>query len=277
MKTAWRTVVGVASLILVVVAMCVAGTGCRKIEPAAIPSDQRTAVVWNEETRDLLMGAVDKDAQVLASALESNTESGSVIYVDHQGWVYNPDGTLFVDKDGKPIRVRTKIVAKLNSAKLLADTAGVKTLKYRVGGFGYVKDLPEALKGKDLVPEALVLEVENIDVMKNRDNAPELRTAAGAERTAIFNGMSTLAQARGAAFAVRVKAVADGVSVVLSTGAELAGKVLKATAVPEASLGAELVKAGAKAVQAVIRTDDNKLVDVVACGEAGDALTDAAK
>jgi len=273
--TTWRKMAWIVGMLVVLLAL--AGAGCRKLQPASIPSDQRTAVVWNEETRDLLMNATDKDSQVLASALESNTESGSVIYVDHQGWVYNPDGTVFVDKDGKPIRVRTKIVAKLNSAKLLADTAGVKTLRYRVGGFGYVKDLPEALKGKDLVPEALVLEVDGIDAMRNRDNAPDMRTAAGEERTAIFNGMSTLAQAQGAAFAVRVKAVADGVSAVLSTGAEVAGKVLKATAVPEASLGAELVKAGAKAVQAVIRTDDNKLVDVVACGEAGACLIDAAK
>jgi hypothetical protein len=99
--------------------------GCRGIDPASIPSNQPTPVVWNEQTRAVLQKAAENDIQVLASALESQAESGSVIYVDHNGWVYNPDGTLFLDKDGNPIHVRTKVVAKLNSLKELSDLSGV--------------------------------------------------------------------------------------------------------------------------------------------------------
>lgn len=253
---------GLASLCLLFL-----GLGCQRLKPAAVPSDQKTPVVWNDNTRDVLLGMGQMDAQVLASALESNTESGSVIYIDHSGWVYNPDGTLFLDKNGNPVRVRTKVIAKLNSLKELANMQGVGKVRYKVGGFGYVCDLPEGLKGKDLCPVALDLEIDGLQAMGAVDTTAANREAAGKERQAIFDGMSKLAAAEGAAFATKVTALADGtVKVATAAGKEIVGRVLGTYYLEEVIAGA------GKVVGARIGQKDGTEARVVAEGDAGAAL-----
>jgi hypothetical protein len=262
------------AVVLLLAALVLSGLGCSRLrQPAAVPSDQKTALVWNADTRDVLMNASDKDIQVLASALESNAETGSVIYIDHQGWVYNPDGTLFVDQLGKPIKTRTRVIAKLNSMKELAQMEGVEEVEYSVGGYEYGKDLPVALQGKDLCPQALRLRIKGIGKLAAVDPTAANRQAAGAERALILKGLSDLATANGAAFAVKVKAVADGVQIVTAAGADIVGKVLTAAVLPTSGVPADLLKAGVtKVVKAVIRQPNDQLADVVADGANADAL-----
>lgn len=259
---------GVALVALLMVVLLWVLPGCARFKtPAAIPSNQMTPVVWNADTAAVLKRGLDTGGKVLASSLEQNTESGSVIYVNHQGWVYNPDGTVFLDKEGKPIRVSTEIVAKLNSLKELATMEGVQDVEYRVGGFHYASDLPEKLQGKDLCPEALYLKITGIGKLAAVDPTAANRKAAGEERTAIFAGLSDLATAEGAAFAVRVQALSKGFAEVTTAAGSFVGQVIKTYAVP---IPTDLVKEGVtKLVKAVVRDKDTgDLTDILAADTA---------
>lgn len=259
------------------IAVLIAGlavlTGCKTAtSPAEIPSNQMTPVVWNENTRDVLMNATDKDIQVLASALESQTESGSVIYVDHQGWVYNPDGTLFLDKKGNPIKVRTRVIAKLNSLKELAGMESVQSFKYRVGGFDYVKDLPETIKNKDLCPEALHIEVEGIGVLNAVDTTAQNREAAAKEREAIFAGLAQVASARGAAVAIKVQAMADGaVKIITAIGQEIVGRIVGTTVLETSVSGASRV------LEVALQKSDGTQTKVITEGKDSDVINSVVK
>lgn len=255
-----------------VLALALASFGCKSTpSTASIPSNQMTPVVYNQQTRDVLLGMGELDAQVLASALEQNTENGSCIYVDHAGFVYNPDGSVFLDPDGKPLRVRTRVIAKLNSLKSFENLTGVKSVEYEVGGYCYLKDLPEGLKGKDLAPCALRLKIDGIDSASIGDTTAANREAAAKEREAIFKGMSELATAKGAAFATRVEAIEGAaVSILTAAGKEIVGRCLGTAPIEAAIAGAT------KIVEAKIDQGNGTVSTVLAEGEQADALTTAA-
>ena len=84
-----KTTIAIALFILTL--FCLAG--CNTFSPAEVPHDQRTAVVITPESVEVLKSAIDADTQVLASSLEQIQDEGSVIFVDHSGIVYNPDGS----------------------------------------------------------------------------------------------------------------------------------------------------------------------------------------
>lgn len=248
--------------------------GCARFGAAGVPSDQKTPLVLNADTMKVLLNATDKDSQILASALEATPESGSVIYVDQQGYVYGPDGRIVPDpKTGEALRMRTKIVAKLNSLQSFKELAGVAEVDYEIGGRSYLTDLPDNLKHLDQCPVPLRLRIKGLQTASIDSKVAANREAAGKEREAIFAGMSALATSRGAAYAVRVKAIADGVQVVTAAGAEIVGKVLTARAVPSTSLAAGITKA----VESVIRQTDGTLTPLVAEGDNAGILETAAK
>lgn len=250
--------------------------GCTRFKtPAAVPSDQKGAMVLTPETMKVLLAGVNNDAQVLASALESSPESGSVLYQDHYSYAHAPDGSIQTDpKTGEALKTRTKMVAKLNSMQSFTQLQGVAEVDYEIGGRSWFEDVPDNLKAMDASPVVLRLRIKGLNEAKVANNVPAIREAAGKERAAIFAGMSALATAKGAAFAVRVEAIANGVKAVTSAGAEIIGQVIKTTVLP---VPADMVTAGVKrAVSAVLRTPDNTLVDVVADGDNATALEAAA-
>lgn len=263
-----------AWVLMAIVVMCVcswmAGGCVRKPMAAAIPSNQLTPVVWNDNTRDVLLGMGEKDAQVLASALEQNTEGGSCIYVDHLGYIYNPDGSVYTDKDGKPLRTRTRVIAKLHSLADLQGVAGAGKVRYVVGGYDYVKELPEGMKHKDLTPCALMLDIDNLQGAAVADNIPDRRRAAAEERGVILKGMADLATAQGAAYAVAAKATAEGVvDVATAAGKHILGRVL-------ATWPLEVAVEGARNVTlAAMETKAGRTEKVVAEGDAAAALKEA--
>lgn len=256
MKTlSWlRVLVGLACVVLV--------TGCLGTKgPATQPSDQVTTIVVNPETARVLGKAVDADAQVLASALENVQEGGSVIYVDHQGWVYGPDGNLVIIEN-KPIQLRTKIVAKLRSLQEFSALSGVESAEYEIGGRGYLDKLPDNLKHIDSCPVPLRLKITGLNTADLTDKTAERRRAAAEERAAIFTGMAKVAEARGAAIAQIIKVSTDGtVSIITATGKEIIGRVLGLTPI-EMAIGA-----GAKMYEISVQTDAGKVEKAVATAD----------
>jgi len=192
--------------------------GCRSTrpDPAAIPSDQMTPVVWNDATRGVLERALDKDSAVLASVLEAQAPEGSVIYINHLGYVYDPAGNVVFDpKSGEPLRIKTTIVAKLNSLKELASLDGVESVDYTVGGRGYLKDLPDGLKHMDTCPTALELHVKGIGKASASSNLAEVVAARAGERERILAGLSALTRERYVGKGKVIEAVAGGLTQVI--------------------------------------------------------------
>ena len=251
-----KTTIAIALFILTL--FCLAG--CNTFSPAEVPHDQRTAVVITPESVEVLKSAIDADTQVLASSLEQIQDEGSVIFVDHSGIVYNPDGSPFVI-DGKIVKVSTKVIAKLNSFKNAAEVEGVDELEYIVGGYGYLKDLPEGLRNKDLAPEALRLSVKRTDSAAFKSYAAEIVAAYAAEKGAIFQGIVAKTKARGEAFAVGVRAIGNGlVDVITATGEQIIGRINGTYAVDLAMDGVSDV------IGFMLETDDGEVIKAVTEG-----------
>lgn len=255
------------ALVAVVVASVL--TGCRTANPAAgVPSDQKTPVVVNADSRAVLMQGLSVDAQVLATALESTPDSGSVVYIDHNGYIFDPGGNVVYNPVTKePLRCNTKIVTKLNSLSGIAGLAGASKLDYEVGGRSYLENLPDGLKHMDTCPVPLRLRVEGLASAGMTSHLAAAREAAAKERTAIYAGMSQLAAARGAAFAIRAEAIAGGMVKVTTAAGELVGKVIAAKPLTAAGIAGRVV-------EAVIQGADGKQTTVVAQGDDATCIGD---
>ncbi len=220
-------------------------------------------MVLNDDTRAVLLSGIKSDVQVFASALESIQDSGTVIFIDHNGYVYDPEGRIVFGVDGQPLRVQTKIIAKLNSLQNLKDVTGIGKLEYEVGGRPYLRDLPDGLKHIDQCPVAIRLTVESIEALQATSHVPAIREAAAKERAAVFEGLAALASAEGAAFATRVEAVSEGiVKVTTAAGKEIIGRVLGTYPL---ELG---IEGAATAIGAAIQSDDGTISKIIAEGTA---------
>lgn len=243
-------------------------TGCRTPNAASVPSDQRTPLVLNADSRAVLIKGLSVDAQVLATALESSPESGSVIYLDHHGYVYDAGGNVVYHPVSKePLRCSTKIVAKLNSLQGLEALAGAEEIDYEIGGRSYLTDLPDGLKHIDSTPVPLRLRVKGLASAGMASHVAAAREAAAKERQAIYTGMSQLAAARGAAFAVRAEAIAGGLVKVTTAAGELVGRVIAAKPLTAAGIAGRVV-------EAVIQSADGKQTSVVAQGDDATCIGD---
>ncbi len=207
--------------------MVLALVGCNTFRPspAEVPSEQRTPYVLNAHTLEALQTAIGGDAQVFASTLDSVQESGNAIYIDHSGIVYTAAGEPFVI-NGQIVRVSTKVIAKLNSMHNLESLQGIEELEYDIGGYEWIKNIPETWKNRDLPPQALRLRVKGIETASVSPATPAIIAAYAAEKGAIFTGMSEYAEAKGVAFAVKVEALHDGFArVITASGREIVGRI----------------------------------------------------
>lgn len=212
--------------------------GCNTFSPAEVPHDQRTAVVVTPESVEVLKQAIDADAQVLASSLEQMQDEGSVMYLSHDGIVYNPDGTPFVLENGQIVRIKTKFIAKLNSLASVKSMEGVDKLKWVVGGYDYLDMMPEGIMNRDLVPEVMRLEVERADSATADRDAAEIVAAYAAEKGAIFQGIVERTRARGDVFAVGVEAIGNQlVRITTAVGKQIVGRITGTYAVDMAVEG----------------------------------------
>lgn len=241
-------------------------SGCRMFSPAEVPSDQKNTASYDKNTVDLLKSLGENDIKVIASALENVQDQGSVIFIDFKGWVHNPDGTVFIHPTtGLPLQISAKMIAKLNSLQALANLQGVKNLRWRVGGTP-IEELPEQQKVVGIVPTLMDFNVGEIGVAGAVSIVPDARRAAAEERAAIYEGMAKLAAARGAAFATKVEALANGtVNVTTAVGEHILGRVLGTKPLEDTISGAKDV------IVASIQTDDG-IENVVAEGEGASVL-----
>ena len=221
-------------LFVILFTMC----GCKTLIPASQTSDQKTPIVLTQASKDVLVKAIDGDAQILASALESIQDQGSVIYIDHTGALVDDTGNPYILENGEPIILRTKIVAKLNSLGALGGLKG--DVEYVVGGSD-IGSRPERLRHMQSCPVALRLTVKNADAVVD-SKLPEVVDARGRERAAIMNGLSGLAKARGSVAVAQIQAVGDGLSkLVTVAGKEILGRVGPMAVVEQGIAGAKVL------------------------------------
>lgn len=242
MRTGW-TMLALLGLIF--------GAGCATggFDPSTVArgSGEKTPIVVNRDTEETLTDRGVVDARILAEALSAVQDQGSVIYVDHDGVVRSPDGTVFVDKDGRTLRVRTVTIAKLNSLQALQGIEGVGKLTYVVGGRGYLPDLPETQQFDTGGPEALRLEIENVDRAAAASPLPDIVAARTEERRAILEGLPAVVKEQWIGKNARLQLLGDGLARVITN----AGK-----AVEGVLLGASPIGAGVEALRVTLKDAD---------------------
>lgn len=249
-KCLWMMVVFVALLVAV---------GCNSLRPtpnlSAVPDAALvTPVVLNDATMGVLQTALDKDSPILASALSAAKDGASCIYIDHQGFVYDPAGNVVMDGKGNPLRLRTQIMAQLASLQALKEMGGASKLKYTVGGRGYLRDLPDHLKHVDQCPVALEIEVDGLSGVRTESPTPAIIAARTAEREAIFAGLAAEIRERYIGRGRVIEAVSNGLTqVIATTGEKIIGELKGFTLVGAAGEAAKvLIKPnGGDAVQSV--------------------------
>lgn len=250
----------------ILVAIVVTMAGCAKFRGASlVPSDQKSAaLVLTPESAGVLIQAIQKNVKTLASSLESVPENGSGFYQKTDSYIIGPDGKPLTDKDGNPLKITTEQVTKVNNLQNFKGIDNLTEAEYTLGGYDYVQDLPENLKQMvSGMPSVLLkLKIKGAGAVAVQGTTPANREAAAKERAAIFTGMSELAKAEGAAYAIKVEAITNGVATISTSAGNLVGTILKAQAMTTpVGLATEGVS---KVVSAIVRTKDDKLVDVVA-------------
>ncbi len=215
--------------------------GCSTLNPASKPSDDKTPLVLNETSAKVLMAHSDRGDDIMASALESIQSSGNVIFIDHEGYLFDGDNKPVIVQ-GQPVKIKTKVIAKLNSLPNIESLKATK-FEYEVGGYSHLRHVPDTQKAlTHLAPTALFVNVEGIDASARAAEA-EIKAASAKEREAIFAGMAALAQARGAAFATKVEALSDGITKVTTVaGREILGQVTGTKTIEAAVEGVDKVK-----------------------------------
>jgi len=258
-------------ILILTLAALTLNVGCSHFKsPAEVPTNQKTALVLTKESAEVLAQALGLDQQVLASALESIQEDGSVIYTDYRGVVRNPDGTPLV-VEGKTVELSYKVIAKLRNLGMLKTLEGVEFLEYEIGGFGgeNVALIPDSVQ-RSIVPVAFRITAKGVGKVSAESAAADIIDAYAREKGAIFTGLSELAEAEGKAFAVKATAIGDtAVKIITATGSEIVGRVTGTKPLESGIAGARNL------IEAVIEKDDGTVETVIAEGAVADCIDGA--
>ena len=229
------------SILTLTIVLSVLAVGCSSLYPSAsIPSSQKTPYIQNQVSADYQKTAAKNDVQVMSSVLEANTDSGTVLYTVHGGYVYDAEGKPVFDKLGKPLRVDTKMILKMNSLQNLKELSNVQDFTLEIGGRPHIGELQEQVRTIDRYPTALYIHVGGASNAGGVSNLPDIRRAEAEERAAILAGLANLAKARGEEFATKIEALSDGVlKIVTATGKEIVGRVTGTYAVETSVAGAK--------------------------------------
>lgn len=247
------------------------GQGCRTHMPfggAARPSDQRMEVKLDPTMRDAIVAALENRASAIPSALEAMPEEGISVWVDFEGYIFGPDGTPIMDKDGNPLKFRAQVVAKLNSLKNLQEMKEFDEFELTVGGDPNVRYRTEQTKHIPMLPTVFHAYMKRGSSVSGTSHVPAMREAAARERQAIIESLSAYTKARGEAFATKVEALSDGTYRILTaTGRQILGRVTGTYAVDAGIEGAgrllgAVIDTGTGTENVVCEGDDCKLIVV---------------
>lgn len=243
------------AILLVSVALLVGCATQQQPTATTLPSTDRVPLVLTDQTRDTLVAHSANDDEVMASALESIQDSGNVIYIDFQGYIYDKDGSIYT-VDGAPLQFSFKSIVKANSLHNLASLQADR-LEYWAIRNTSPADLPEGFKHMVLIPNVLGVEATGINGGAI-PATPMIRQADAAERAAILQGLGTLAAARGSAWATKYRAFSDGtVGLITATGKEIVGRVTGTTVIENG------ISTGVNALERTLVTTEGKTEKVV--------------
>jgi len=238
-----------AAVAVVLLAVLVMASGCGMLggmpsgpdlTSATVPSDQRTPIVLTQESVDVLTHQGVTEAKILAEALSAVQDQGSVIYVNHEGYVWGPDAKPIFDAAGQPLKMRTQIVAKLNSMHALQNMQGVEQLEYLVGGVPHLTGVRADMQNVALstAPVPLYLSVRGVNAASVDSRLPEVIQARAAERDAILRHLPAIVREQYVGQGKVIQATADGLVTVLTATGQAVTGVLLAANPTSAAIGA---------------------------------------
>lgn len=251
-KGAWA-MIAAGLLVVLLISGCASN---KKVDQLiALTQTQAERMAYTEK---VALELAKRGGTVMADTL-ANMEPGAAA-----GWskaervVRNPDKSVFLDKEGNPVREVTEAVGKSRSGR---DIAGVTKGSLTLAG------LP---RGKDgdidtTAPfDGFRLEIEAA-AGNTGPNAEWLKVymdGIANEKAVIIGGMANLAKERSAAFAVKVDALGKGAATFLTAAGPIVGQIIKLS--PIAAV-AQLAEAGVtKILEATINTADGEQKVVVA-------------
>lgn len=265
MKTRWSlwSVVLLWCVLVFIISGCVSN---KKVD--AILAQTRDQALRQSATEAVLLELAKRDNGVIPDTV-ANVEEGSTV-----GWarakraVRTADNQPLLDKDGA---AQFEVVEAIGKSKSSREFGNITRGTIKLAGLGF--DLQTGVLNPTSILEGVVVNIEGSGGSTvNADWARAWGEAVTAEKSAILSGMANLATARGAAWAVRFNAAADGISRVVTSLGEVTGKILTATVIPTpADLAAQGVS---KLVEAVIETSTGKKTILAADTPTSRAATD---
>lgn len=263
----------VLNSLLVLLLLLLAGgalTGCvssKKVD--ALLAQTRVQAERQAITDAVLMKLAEKGSTVVGDTLANMEPGGAAGYGKYKRALRDANNQPLVDKDGKPYFEEFEIVGKSRSGR---EFANLKKGTITLAGLPRNGDGTVCILG---TPDGMRVEIEGTGEggsTVDEDWARVWGEAITSEKAAIMLGMLNLTTARGAAWAVRFNAAADGISRVVTSLGEVTGKILTATVIPTpADLAAQGVS---KLVEAVIDTGTGKQTVLAADTATSRAATD---
>lgn len=246
-------------LVVLVGVLLLVGTGCasnKKLDQLMAMTETQAKRLAYTET--VALELAKRGGTVMADTLANMEPGGAAGWSKADRVVRNPDKSVFVDKDGQPLRETIEAVGKSRSGRDIAGvTKGTLTLAgLPRNGNGDV-DTAAPFDGFRLEIEAAAGATgPNVEWLKT------YMDGIANEKAAIIGGMARLAESRGAAFAIKVNAVSKGWVEFLTAAGPVIGQITRLNpVVATADLAAEGVS---KVLEAIVNTSTGEQKVLVA-------------
>lgn len=247
-------------LLVVVVAALLVLPGCasnKKVDQLLAASKEQS--VRAGVTEQVLLKLAEKGDGVIPDTVAHVEDGSTVGWASSKRCIRDEANKPLLDKDGNAQFETTSAIGKSKSSR---EFGNITKGTIKLAGVGF--DLQTGQLVPSSILEGVVVHIEGAGGSStvNAEWASVWGNAITAEKTAIIAGMGDLATKRGAAWAVKFTAATDGITKVMTSMGEVAGKVLAATILPTPT---ELAVSGVtKLVEAVVKKADGTSQTVVA-------------
>lgn len=205
--------------------------GCNTSKQASMTYEAMRDEVIMKGTRDVMLAGIKAGADQLPEAASITPVAGLSGYVKKQFAERDNEGNIAL-VDGKPIYGNVTGLFKWNNTLVPAGAIDKFDLAVLTAA---IAESNTRFTAGDV--DVFRLKIEGLNGGATPDGSIKDRYAgATAEKAAIYAGMSTLAQARGAAFAVGFTAMTDGMVQVLTATGTVIGKLNPTVQVIEAGV-----------------------------------------
>lgn len=209
-------------------------------------------------TEAVMLKLAERDNGVVPDVLASVEPGSMVAWAYARRCIRDDDNKALLDKNGE---AQYEVVQAIGKSRSGREFGSVKRGRLKLAGVAY--DFETGKIDPNAILEGSSLEIlgETGGSTVNADWARVWGDAVAAEKAAIISGMAVLAKERGAAYAVKVEALGNGLATFVTAAGTVTGTILDKVAVmtPE-GLAVQGVK---KIIEAVVKSEDGTVTKVL--------------